>query len=57
MAGLDPAIHVFLAVVCKDVDARDKPGHDEVLYGVVVPYGVPPSYDEISIKLPSGSRQ
>jgi hypothetical protein len=29
MAGLDPAIHVFLAVVAKDVDARDKPGHDE----------------------------
>jgi hypothetical protein len=29
MAGLDPAIHVFLAVATKDVDARDKPGHDE----------------------------
>jgi hypothetical protein len=29
MAGLDPAIHVFLAVVAEDVDARDKPGHDE----------------------------
>jgi hypothetical protein len=29
MAGLDPAIHVFLAVVAKDVDARDKPGYDE----------------------------
>jgi hypothetical protein len=29
MAGLDPAIHVFLAVEAKDVDARDKPGHDE----------------------------
>jgi hypothetical protein len=28
MAGLDPAIHVFLAVG-QDVDARDKPGHDE----------------------------
>jgi hypothetical protein len=27
MAGLDPAIHVFLGA--KDVDARDKPGHDE----------------------------
>jgi hypothetical protein len=28
MAGLVPAIHVFL---CRgeDVDARDKPGHDE----------------------------
>jgi hypothetical protein len=27
MAGLVPAIHVFLSV--EDVDARDKPGHDE----------------------------
>jgi hypothetical protein len=30
MAGLDPAIHVFGAAT-KDVDARDKPGHDEYL--------------------------
>jgi hypothetical protein len=30
MAGLIPAIHVFLWG--KDVDARDKPGHDEVRY-------------------------
>jgi hypothetical protein len=29
MAGLVPAIHVFLAAGCKDVDARDKPGHDD----------------------------
>jgi hypothetical protein len=28
MAGLVPAIHVLL-VVRKNVDARDKPGHDE----------------------------
>jgi hypothetical protein len=28
MAGLVPAIHVFLATATKDVDARDKPGHD-----------------------------
>jgi hypothetical protein len=27
MAGLDPAIHVFLRDT-KNVDARDKPGHD-----------------------------
>jgi hypothetical protein len=27
MAGPDPAIHDFLC--CQDVDARDKPGHDE----------------------------
>jgi hypothetical protein len=32
MAGLDPAIHVFLAGVRKqDVDHRDKPGDDEPL--------------------------
>ncbi len=30
MAGLDPAIHAFFAAGrTKDVDARDKPGHDE----------------------------
>ena len=29
MAGLDPAIHVFAAAGREDVDARDKPGHDE----------------------------
>jgi len=28
MAGLDPAIHVFLEVK-EGVDARVKPGHDE----------------------------
>jgi hypothetical protein len=30
MAGLVPAIHVFYAAAAKDVDARDKPGHDDV---------------------------
>jgi hypothetical protein len=32
MAGLDPAIHVFEAIVAsteKPVDARVKPGHDD----------------------------
>jgi hypothetical protein len=29
MAGLDPAIHVFLSNGAKDVDARDKGGHDD----------------------------
>jgi hypothetical protein len=29
MAGLDPAIHVFLDRGTKDVDARHKTGHDE----------------------------
>jgi hypothetical protein len=30
MAGLDPAIHDFLSSSTKDVDARDKPGHDDL---------------------------
>jgi hypothetical protein len=29
MAGLVPAIYVFAASAKKDVDARDKRGHDE----------------------------
>ena len=29
MAGLVPAIHVFDRMCKKDVDARDKRGHDE----------------------------
>jgi len=29
MAGLVPAIHVLLLRNEKDVDTRDKPGHDE----------------------------
>jgi hypothetical protein len=29
MAGLVPAIHVFLPRIIQDVDARDKRGHDE----------------------------
>jgi hypothetical protein len=29
MAKLVPAIHVFFAARKQDVDARDKPGHDE----------------------------
>jgi hypothetical protein len=31
MAGLVPAIHVFLLRQPKNVDARDKPGHDDLL--------------------------
>jgi hypothetical protein len=29
MAGLVPAIHVLVILTKKDVDARDKRGHDE----------------------------
>jgi len=30
MPGLVPGIHVFGATVNKDMDGRDKPGHDEL---------------------------
>jgi hypothetical protein len=30
MAGLDPAIHVFIYHALQDVDARHKAGHDEL---------------------------
>jgi hypothetical protein len=29
MPGLEPGIHVLLQVGKKDVDGRDRPGHDE----------------------------
>jgi hypothetical protein len=29
MPGFMPGIHVFSSFFCKDVDGRDKPGHDE----------------------------
>jgi hypothetical protein len=29
MPGLGPGIHVFAATNKKDVDGRDKPGHDD----------------------------
>ena len=32
MAGLDPAIHVFCGKQKEVVDARVKPGHDEITY-------------------------
>jgi signal peptidase II len=37
MAGLVPAIHVLLCLTKKDVDARDKPGHDELLGRAMTP--------------------
>jgi len=42
MAGLVPAIHVFLLVNAskQDVDARDKRGHDDDHHGCVVPSGM-----------------
>jgi hypothetical protein len=29
MPGLVPGIHVFISQFAKDMDGRDKPGHDE----------------------------
>ena len=37
MAGLVPAIHAFLARLHQDVDARDKPGHDEFYNSTIIP--------------------
>ena len=37
MAGLVPAIHVFLSNSTEGVDARDTPGHDEIV-------GYPPKF-------------
>jgi hypothetical protein len=34
MAGLDPAIHVFIPGAKEDVDARHKAGHDERKNGI-----------------------
>jgi hypothetical protein len=31
MPGLVPGIHVFVSASIKDVDGRDKPGHDDVV--------------------------
>ncbi|PPQ19068.1 hypothetical protein CV770_12215 [Bradyrhizobium sp. AC87j1] len=40
MAGLDPAIQV-LAARRKNVDARDKRGHDDVETSVISPRAIP----------------
>jgi len=49
MAGLVPAIHVLLAVVHKDVDARDEPGHDEKFHHrtgwQVIRPAIPPDFE------------
>jgi hypothetical protein len=46
MAGLDPAIHVFLSRGSKDVDARLKAGHDEFHEVVRVAVSVPLELDQ-----------
>jgi hypothetical protein len=45
MAGLDPAIHVFVAAEKQVVDARVKPAHDELKKWT------PPSYFASSFDL------
>jgi hypothetical protein len=43
MAGLVPAIHVFTALqLRKDVDARDKRGHDGLIESALIPPALPP---------------
>jgi hypothetical protein len=37
MPGLVPGVHVFLLSCAKDVDGRDKPGHDERLVLLELP--------------------
>jgi hypothetical protein len=37
MAGLDPAIHVFLVTTKIDVDARHEAGHDGLPGGLQTP--------------------
>jgi signal peptidase II len=38
MAGLVPAIHALLCLTKKDVDARDRPGHDELFGPAMTPH-------------------
>jgi hypothetical protein len=35
MPGLLPSIHDFTAFRTKDVDGRDKPGHDDHLFSLI----------------------
>jgi hypothetical protein len=37
MAGLVPAIHTSVPRCFKDVDARDKPGQDEMMQWIAAP--------------------
>jgi hypothetical protein len=39
MPGLDPGIHALLNCRAKDVDGRDKQGHDEFCDGFFSPVG------------------
>jgi hypothetical protein len=51
MAGLVPAIHVLSLTSPKNVDARDKPGHDVVLLFI----SVEKNYAWLATVLPSAA--
>jgi hypothetical protein len=36
MPGLVPGIHVFASTTMKDVDGRDKPGHDGEIFAALL---------------------
>jgi hypothetical protein len=43
MPGLVPGIHVLISCGWKDVDGRDKPGHDERKKQLMLPSVWPPT--------------
>jgi hypothetical protein len=53
MAGLVPAIYVFLSSGHEDVDARHKAGHDEIVGRSIVEEPLNPQDDRIRDR-PSG---
>jgi hypothetical protein len=56
--GLVPGIHVFAFFPTKDVDGRDKPGHDEhesMSTASARPYPTPPEPSTITLA-PAGTR-
>ena len=54
MAGLDPAIHVFDPAGLKDVDARDKRGHDDGASVVRYFFSIDMPLGPRSMRKPSG---
>src|SRR5260221_9607730 len=55
MPGLAPGIHAFKTSCKKDVDGRDKPGHDgksnKHRHGIMSLFAKPSTYDERSARL------
>src|SRR5262249_49618772 len=57
MAGLVPAIHVFASAMKEGVDARVKPGHDELYFmPPTSPRWQRPALLPLSLKTASGNR-